>query len=85
LDPRFASSYPAEDDGLLKAINIYSMTSFEVEVKLVVLCHKILGHVKNPYSIKEILVGKISRTFFTCFAARCLLVTARELGCVNQK
>jgi hypothetical protein len=33
LDPRFAGSNPAEDDGYLMAIKICSMTSFKVEVK----------------------------------------------------
>jgi hypothetical protein len=38
---------------------ICSMPSFRAEVKLAVPCHKILLHVKNPCSIKEILMGKV--------------------------
>jgi hypothetical protein len=37
---------------------------------------------KDPYSMKEILVGKIHKHFsphFSCFAARYLLVNAKEL------
>jgi hypothetical protein len=51
-------------------------------------CLKILWHAKDPYSIKEIFLGKIHRHFspsFSCFATRCLLVTARELWWVNQE
>jgi hypothetical protein len=33
LDPRFAGSNPAEDDGYLMVIKICSMTSFKGEVK----------------------------------------------------
>jgi hypothetical protein len=58
------------------------MPSFGGELKLAVLCHKILLHVKDPCSMKDIFVGKIHGHFlpsFPCFATRCLLVTAREL------
>jgi hypothetical protein len=53
LDPRFAGSNPAEDDGFLRAIKIYSTTSFGGDIKLSVPSHKILWHLKNVYSIKD--------------------------------
>jgi hypothetical protein len=43
----------AEDDEFLRAIRIPSMTSFGGEVKPAVPCHKILWHIKDPYSMKE--------------------------------
>jgi hypothetical protein len=64
MDPRFVGSNPAEDDGLLRAIKIGSTTSFRRgEVKLSVLCHKTLWHIKDSYSMKESLVGKIHGHF----------------------
>jgi hypothetical protein len=39
---------PAEDRGFLRAIKICSTTSFREEVKLSVLCRKILWHVEEP-------------------------------------
>jgi hypothetical protein len=47
LDPRFAGSNPAEDDGILRAIKISSKNSFEEEVKPLVPCRKFLRHVKE--------------------------------------
>jgi hypothetical protein len=40
LDPRFAGSNPAEDDGFLRVIKIRSMTSFGGEVKPSVPCRR---------------------------------------------
>jgi hypothetical protein len=48
LDPRFAGSNPAEDDGFLKAIKISSTASLGGEVKPSAPCRKILRHVKEP-------------------------------------
>jgi hypothetical protein len=48
LDPRFAGSNPAEDDGFLRVIKVCSMTSFGGEVKPLVPCFD-LWHVKEPY------------------------------------
>jgi hypothetical protein len=59
-----------------------SMTSFRGEVKLAVPCCEISWHIKDPYSMKEILVSKIHTHFlpsFSCFATRYLLITARAL------
>jgi hypothetical protein len=49
LDPGFAGSNPAEDDGFLRAIKFCSTTSLKGEVKLSVPCCKISQHVKEPY------------------------------------
>jgi hypothetical protein len=40
LDPRFAGSNPAEDDGFLRVIKIRSTTSFGGEVKPSVPCRR---------------------------------------------
>jgi hypothetical protein len=57
-----AGSNPAEDDRFLSAIKIRRRASFTEEVKPSVTC-KILGHVKDLYSMNEILVGKINGHF----------------------
>jgi hypothetical protein len=82
LDQRVAGSNAAEDDGFLMAIKIRSTASLGGEVKPSVPC-KILWHVKNPTSMKEIVrrqnAAAISLPIFSCFATRCLLVIAAEL------
>jgi hypothetical protein len=88
LDPRFAGSKLAEDYGFLRAINISDTTSFGGEVKPVVRSYKILRRVKDPCSMKEILAGKIQRTFLSIFLLPCYSVSAGccgELGWMNQK
>jgi hypothetical protein len=75
LDPRFAGSNSTKDDRFLRAIKICSTTSFGGEVKPLVPYHKILHCVKDPFSMKEILVGKIHGHFlpnFLSFPTRCL-------------
>jgi hypothetical protein len=68
LDPRFAGSDPAEEDGFLKTNKIRSTTSFGGEVKPLVPCRKTLRHVKNPYEYeKRYFVGKIQQTFLAKF------------------
>jgi hypothetical protein len=52
--PRFVASNPAEDDGFLMAIILHNTTSFRGQVKLSVPHHKILWHVKDPYSMKDL-------------------------------
>jgi hypothetical protein len=52
LESRFTGSNLADDDGFLRAIKIRSTTYFGGEVKPAVPCHKILQHVKKPYSIR---------------------------------
>jgi hypothetical protein len=74
LGPRFVCSYTAEDSEFLSVITIRSKISFG-EVKLAVSCRKISRHVNDPYSMKEILAGKIHGHLsksFSCFATRCL-------------
>jgi hypothetical protein len=53
LDPGFVDSNPAEDDGILKAIKMCTMTSFRGELKPAVICCKILWPVKDPCSLKR--------------------------------
>jgi hypothetical protein len=60
LDPRFACSNPAEGDGFSRSIKIRNTTSFGGEIMPTVPCCKILRHVKDPYNMKEIHVGKIN-------------------------
>jgi hypothetical protein len=67
-------SNPAKDKGFLRVIKIHT-TPFGEEVKPVVPNCKILRHAEDPYSMKEIPVGKIHGHFlpnFSCFATRCL-------------
>jgi hypothetical protein len=76
LHPRSAGSNPAEDDGFLMAIKIHSTTFFKGDVKPMVPCHKILWHIKNPYSMREILEGKIHGHFSSFFSASLLGVSS---------
>jgi hypothetical protein len=88
LDQRFAGLNPGKSKEFLMAIKI-CMNSFGGEVKLFVPCHEILWRVKDPYSMKDILVQKNSCLFLAKFLLLCyqvfLLVTARELRWVNQE
>jgi hypothetical protein len=63
---QFAGSRPAEVDGFLRSIQICSTPSFGGEVKPLAPCH-ILGMLKNPTSMKEILRRQISRPFLAKF------------------
>jgi hypothetical protein len=56
FNPRFAGSSPAEDDGFLRAIKSVARLPSE---------GKNLPHVKDPYSMKNILVGKTHRHFLS--------------------
>jgi hypothetical protein len=53
LDPRFAGSNPAEDDGFLMVIKIHCATSFGGKVILLAPCCKILLHVREPYTYEK--------------------------------
>jgi hypothetical protein len=77
----FAGSNPAEGDGFLLVIKVHSITSFGGEVKPSVLCHKILLHVKDPYGIKEIFIGKVYGYFSPFIPASLLGVSA---GCCQR-
>jgi hypothetical protein len=76
LDPTFAASDRANDDGFLRVIKIRSTTSFVREVKLSAPCRKNLEHVKNPCEVDyngHISLEKltdISRQISPCFAAK---------------
>jgi hypothetical protein len=67
---------PGQWQWILMAITIHSTPSFRGEVKLLVPCHKILGHIKEPYKYeKRYFVGKIHSNFsprISCIATRCL-------------
>jgi hypothetical protein len=54
-------------NGFLRVIKIYSTTSFGGQVQPSVPCSKILQHVKDPYSMKEIHHRQNSREFFAKF------------------
>jgi hypothetical protein len=75
----FAGSNPAEDRKFLRAIKIRTKTSFQGEMKRVPR-RKILRHVKNSYSMKDIFVGKIqnSLTFLSQFLLLRYLVSRVE-------
>jgi hypothetical protein len=60
----------AEDSVFLRVIKIHSMTFFRWDVKPAVPHRYNLGHVKDPYSMKEILVGKI-HGYLTKFLLLC--------------
>jgi hypothetical protein len=82
----FKPSRSAENDGFLMATKI-SRTTFIGEP--LAPCRKIL-HVKYPYSMKEISVGKIyghSSPCFSCFFAKCLcsLLPQSSGGYINKK
>jgi hypothetical protein len=74
---------PGRERRIHKGDKNRSTTSFGGNVKPAVPRRKTSRLVKNPYSMKEILVGKIDGHFspsVSYFATRCLLVTAREPG-----
>jgi hypothetical protein len=90
LNPRFAGTNPAEEDGFLRAIKICSATSFEGELKPSVPCRKILRYAKEPPgSMKYILRRKNSRSYLAKFLLFryyvSLLVNDRQLLWMNQK
>jgi hypothetical protein len=43
LDPRFTGSIPAKDNGFLRVTKVHSMTSFGVEVKPSMPCHRFMA------------------------------------------
>jgi hypothetical protein len=92
LDTRFAVSNPVDDDGFSRVRKIRSTTSFGEEVKPSVPYRKIL-HFKDPYNMKEILVGKIhghfSKTFHTSipddYADCCQRALVGESGMIRNQ
>jgi hypothetical protein len=75
--PKVHKLKPDLGQWILRKIIIHSTTSFREEVKLLLPC-KILWHVKDPYSMKDILVGKI-HIFLAKFLLLHYQVTVREL------
>jgi hypothetical protein len=73
LDPRFAGSNPADDDGFLRVIKIHSATSFGGEVKPSVPCHH-LQHVKEPYEHEKMLCRQNSVAMFLTHVSPALLL-----------
>jgi hypothetical protein len=63
LDPRFAGSNPAEDDGFLRVIKIRSTPSFGGEGKSSVPCRRFTACKKNLE--KRCFVSKIQRPCFS--------------------
>jgi hypothetical protein len=63
MDPTFAGTNAAENDGHLIVKTMHSTTFFGGEVGPSVPCRKICGTLKNPTSMKEIFVDKIQRPF----------------------
>jgi hypothetical protein len=86
-DIYFKETVLVENDGFLRKIKMRSMTFFG-EVKPAVACRKILLYIKDPYSIKEILVGNIHGHFpqrsLLCYWVS-LLVTDRKPQWLNQE
>jgi hypothetical protein len=82
LDPRFADSNPAEDDGFLRVIKIRSTTSFGGEVKPSAPCRRLTACKRTLQAWKRYFVSKIQRP---CFSPMSLLLryemaTAEESG-----
>jgi hypothetical protein len=63
LDPRFAGSNPAKDDGFLRVIRIHSITSFGEEVKPSVPCCRFTA-CKRTTSMKQMLRRQNSAAMF---------------------
>jgi hypothetical protein len=89
LDKRFMGSNPANNNRLLRAINIRSTPSFEGEVKLSAPC-KISWHVKEPLEASKRYFAKQNSSYplpsphvlqQDDFAGR----TAKELWLTNQE
>jgi hypothetical protein len=75
LNPKFAGSNPAEDDGFIRAIQSVALTSFGGEVKPAVPRSKIYGILKITTGVKrDTSYAKFSHLWpsFFCFDSRCL-------------
>jgi hypothetical protein len=64
LDPKFAGSNLAEDDGILRVMHIHSTTSFVGEVKPSVTCRRFTTCKRTLRAWKRCLVSKIQRPCF---------------------
>jgi hypothetical protein len=62
IGPKVHTFKPSRGRWILRWIKIRN-TSFRGEVMPVVPCRNILQRVKDPYSMKEILVDKVTDTF----------------------
>jgi hypothetical protein len=73
--PNVCGFKPGKRRWIFKGDKSPNTTYFGGKVKPPVHCSKILRHVKNPYSMKEIIRLQNSRQFsprFSCFETRCL-------------
>jgi hypothetical protein len=73
------ASNPVENEEFLRTIKIRSTTSFGGEVKPSAICRKVLRYVKNPCSMKGILVGKTKGHFSSIYPALLLGACASYL------
>jgi hypothetical protein len=78
LDPRFTDLNPAEGYGFLWAIKVRSTNFFGGEAKPAVSRRSILLQFKEPYGMKEILLGQIQRPFFPKFLPAALLLVSTD-------
>jgi ribosomal 50S subunit-associated protein YjgA (DUF615 family) len=70
-NPRFAGSYPAEDNRFLREIKIRSAKSFEDKVKPSISGRKILRHDKERYEYeRDTSQAKFTDHFFATFMLR---------------
>jgi hypothetical protein len=70
IGPKVRGFKAGEGQWICKGDKIRSINFFGREVKAAVPRRKILWHVKNPYCMKEIFVGKIHGHFsasFSCY------------------
>jgi hypothetical protein len=74
LDPRFAGSNPAEDDGFLRVITIRSTTSFGEEVKPLVPCRWFTACKRTIRSWKKMLCKQNSVAMFLTHVSPASLV-----------
>jgi hypothetical protein len=89
LDPRFAGSSPAEDDGFLGVIKIRSTTSFGGDVKSSVPCRRFTACKRTLRAWKDALQAKfsghVSHPCLSCFATRWLWQTNQDWVKIVQR
>jgi hypothetical protein len=67
IGPKVRGFRPCWRQWIFSDVKIRSTTSFRGEVKLSVPCHKILWHIRDPYSMKRDTCRLKSRTFLAKF------------------
>jgi hypothetical protein len=81
IGPKISGFKLTEDNLLLRALKIHSMTYCRGEVKPSVPCHKIYGMLKNSTSMKEILFRQNSAAISHQVSSALLL----DISAVNCK